>query len=105
MPKSALASRLLLAELVLLNIIIRYKALDHGEESVSENATQSIFSWLQAEGYPPNKKHIHNWININNSDDEWSTDQESGKGLEVPRTNVEDWIDQTFPIINNCAHE
>lgn len=80
------------------NITINYEALDHVEQPASENATRSIFSWLRVEGYPPNEKRIHEWINIDDSDDELSMDEDSGKSDEALRTNVEDWIEHNIYI-------
>ncbi|KAL5041934.1 hypothetical protein BDW71DRAFT_217353 [Aspergillus fruticulosus] len=57
--KPALAPTSLPAEPVIPNITVRYEALDHGEESASENATRSIFGWLRVEGYPPGEEKIH----------------------------------------------
>ncbi|OJJ04312.1 hypothetical protein ASPVEDRAFT_43781 [Aspergillus versicolor CBS 583.65] len=80
------------------NITINYEALDHGEQSASENATRSIFSWLRVEGFPLNEKKIHEWISIDDSDDELSINKDSGRSDEASRTNVEDWIDQNVDI-------
>ncbi|KAL4927728.1 uncharacterized protein BDV17DRAFT_282402 [Aspergillus undulatus] len=55
----ALAPKFPLAEPVMPNITITYEALNHGEDSASENATRSIFGWLRVEGYPPGEKRIH----------------------------------------------
>ncbi|QSS59432.1 hypothetical protein I7I51_08867 [Histoplasma capsulatum] len=57
--KPALAPTCPPAEPVMPNITISYEALDHREESASENATRSIFGWLRVEGYPPGEKKIH----------------------------------------------
>lgn len=98
MAEPALTPAFSPAEPVVPNITINYEALDHGEESASENATRSIFSWLRVEGYPPNEKKIHEWINIDDSDDELSMDKDSEKSDETLRTNVEDWIDHNVYI-------
>ncbi|RAK99302.1 uncharacterized protein BO80DRAFT_410522 [Aspergillus ibericus CBS 121593] len=57
--EAALAPTLPLAEPELPNVTISYEALDHGEESASQNATRSIFGWLRVDGYPPDEKRIH----------------------------------------------
>lgn len=85
------------AEPVLPDITINYEALDHKGLSASENATRSIFSWLRVEGYPPNERKIHDWINIDDSDDDSDDkllmDKDSEKNKEALKTNVENWID------------
>ncbi|KJF60083.1 uncharacterized protein CIMG_12729 [Coccidioides immitis RS] len=62
MSEPPLAPTFLPAEPVMPNITISYEALNHREESVSENATRSIFGWLRVEGYPPGEMKIHEWM-------------------------------------------
>ncbi|KAL4747051.1 hypothetical protein BDW72DRAFT_206821 [Aspergillus terricola var. indicus] len=63
MLEPALAPTFLPAAPVVLDIdiVISYEALNHGEETASENATRSIFNWLRVDGYPPGEKRIHEW--------------------------------------------
>ncbi|KAL3473772.1 hypothetical protein BJX99DRAFT_272059 [Aspergillus californicus] len=107
MLEPAIAPTRLSAEppVVMPNITINYEALNHEEESASEIATRSIFGWLRAEeGYPPGEKRIHEWINIDKSDDdgggECFTDKDSGK-REALRADVEGWIDQMLCSIDD----
>ncbi|KAL4755723.1 uncharacterized protein BDW70DRAFT_146026 [Aspergillus foveolatus] len=120
----ALAPTSLPAEPEIPNITVRYEALDHGEESASENATRSIFGWLRVEGYPPGEEKIHEWIKIDDSDGSAGSDgsdssdgsdglvdsengrpmdRDSGKGHKALRTYVEHWIGNTASeMVDDC---
>ncbi|GKZ74176.1 hypothetical protein AnigIFM50267_011418 [Aspergillus niger] len=93
-------------EPVVTNVTIDYQGLNHGDEGVSENATRSIFGWLRVEGFPPNEKKIHDWIYIDESDYEGSTDEDSEKSKDsgekhvALKMGVEQWIEHNAGMIN-----
>ncbi|PWY69603.1 hypothetical protein BO94DRAFT_569663 [Aspergillus sclerotioniger CBS 115572] len=80
-------------EPIMPNITINYDALNPGEECESKNETRCMFGWLRREGYPPQEKRIHEWIELNGLDGRLSPDKDSGEGHKASRTDVEDWID------------
>ncbi|KAL5340213.1 hypothetical protein BJX70DRAFT_407520 [Aspergillus crustosus] len=92
---------------VMASITVNFGALNHGEESASENATRSIFSWLRVEGYPSNEKKVHEWVKIdesdNESDGESLTGKDSGKSHAALRAEIEDWIDRNVNITDDCS--
>nr|KMM71104.1 hypothetical protein CPAG_07411 [Coccidioides posadasii RMSCC 3488] len=81
-----------------INTPIRYEALNLEEESASENATRNIFGWLRVDGYPPREREIsnHEWINLDESDNESPSLNESPRSHTAPASKaVEDWIQQS----------
>ncbi|KAL5362703.1 hypothetical protein BJX96DRAFT_166867 [Aspergillus floccosus] len=68
-------------------IPVPYEALDLEEETISENATRSIFGWLRFEGYPPSERDIwnHPWMNMD------ASDYEEGC-IEDHDSEVEAWV-------------
>ncbi|GKZ35883.1 hypothetical protein AbraIFM66950_006683 [Aspergillus brasiliensis] len=91
------------------DVIVDYQDLDHGDEVVSQNATRSIFGWLRVEEYPPSEKKIHDWIYIDESEDEGLTEvdseksEESGKRHVVVKLGVQDWIDRNVGMIDGLS--
>ncbi|EGC46187.1 conserved hypothetical protein [Histoplasma capsulatum var. duboisii H88] len=85
-----------------INTPIRYEALNLKEESASENATLNIFGWLRIDGYPPRERGIsyHEWINLDESDNESPSLNESPKSHAAPAAKavVEDWIQHSILI-------
>ncbi|KAL4915258.1 hypothetical protein BDW62DRAFT_219460 [Aspergillus aurantiobrunneus] len=94
---------------VMVDTIISYASLDDEEQCASENATRSIFGWLRVEGHPPNEKKLHEWIKIDDPDEDPENeplpDKDSGKSHEAAalRTNVEDWIDRSVCIVDDSS--
>ncbi|OJJ73401.1 hypothetical protein ASPBRDRAFT_502994 [Aspergillus brasiliensis CBS 101740] len=82
---------------------VDYQGLDHGDEGVSQNATRSIFGWLRVEGYPPSEKKIHDWIYIDESQDEELTEEKSEKRHVTVKADVEEWIDRDASMIDDSS--
>ncbi|OJD10746.1 hypothetical protein AJ78_08325 [Emergomyces pasteurianus Ep9510] len=84
------------AQNLAINTPIDYEALNLEEESASENATRNIFGWLRIDGYPARERGIsnHEWINLDESDNESPSLIESPKShaAPAPKAVVEDWI-------------
>lgn len=55
-----------------LQMPISYGSLDREKESISENATRSIFSWLRTEGYDLHERGIwkHEWFDMSDSNED-----------------------------------
>ncbi|KAG2416421.1 hypothetical protein HFD88_007636 [Aspergillus terreus] len=79
------------------NISVPYEGLDLEDETVSENATRSIFGWLRFGGYPRSKRDIcnHPWMNMDDSDYEEGCIEEQNSQDSHPDRSlaaVEAWI-------------
>ncbi|EAU36994.1 predicted protein [Aspergillus terreus NIH2624] len=79
------------------HISVPYEGLDLEDETVSENATRSIFGWLRFGGYPRGERDIcnHPWMNIDDSDYEEECIEEHNSQDSHPDRSlaaVEAWI-------------
>ncbi|KAJ0419567.1 hypothetical protein BJY00DRAFT_324314 [Aspergillus carlsbadensis] len=72
------------------NITIDYEALDHQKNSLSTNASRSIFGWLRVEGFPPSEREIHESVRIDDCDDGYSTDNGSESSYTAKKAAVGD---------------
>lgn len=85
---------------------IAYEALNLEEETASENATRMIFSWLRYDGYPPRERKIsnHEWMNLDDSEDESPLLNESPKSHEAASSKaVEEWIQRSILVSDSAV--
>lgn len=68
---------------------------DWSSQSLSENATRGIFSWLRSTGYPANERPIyqHSWVDFESSDDEEIDDIDSDTAERTDyKHSIDEWL-------------
>lgn len=67
-------------------------------ESLSEWATQNVFHWLRAEGFPSDERDIfnHEWLEMGGSSDESEEDVDSIPEEQEKTAMVHEWIENVL---------
>jgi hypothetical protein len=90
-------------------------------ESLSANATRSIFGWLRSTGYPLREREMrrHSWLDVNDDDDDDDDDDEESEEIiesfsseSKQASNVEKWLlnfhggprEDVWEIEDPCLH-